>query len=199
MPQHKPEKEQLRSFLESSGHISQKSSEEVAKAFKGLIIEKNHYFLQAGKIADEYLFLEKGFMRSYAFDPEGNEVTTGFYSSGQVVFEVASFFTRTPSQENIQALADCEGWVITFAQLNQLFHAMPEFREFGRNLLVRGYASLKTRMLSVISETAEERYEKLLRQSPEIFQNAPLKYIASYLGVTDTSLSRIRKEFVKNK
>ena len=74
---------------------------------------------------------------------------------------------------------------------------MPEFREFGRSLLVSGFASLKSRMLSMITATAEERYEKLLQTNPSIFQTAALKHIASYLGVTDTSLSRIRKKFAK--
>jgi hypothetical protein len=63
--------------------------------------------------------------------------------------------------------------------------------------LVRGYAALKARMLSMITDTAEERYEKLLQSNPEVFQHAALKHIASYLGITDTSLSRIRKELTK--
>ena len=64
-------------------------------------------------------------------------------------------------------------------------------------MLVRGFAALKTRMLEVITETAEQRYGYLLKNNPEIFQHAQLKHIASYLGVTDSSLSRIRKEFSK--
>jgi CRP-like cAMP-binding protein len=90
-----------------------------------------------------------------------------------------------------------EGCSITFEQLNHLFHSLPEFREFGRRILVRGYAALKARMLSMITDTAEERYEKLLQSNPEVFQHAALKHIASYLGITDTSLSRIRKELTK--
>jgi len=81
--------------------------------------------------------------------------------------------------------------------LNKLFHELYEFREFGRHILVKGFAALKSRMLSMITETAEERYAGLLKTNPEIFQHAPLKTIASYLGITDTSLSRIRKEFSK--
>jgi CRP-like cAMP-binding protein len=113
------------------------------------------------------------------------------------VFEVSSFFNRSISKENIQATADCTGWFITYEQLNNLFHALPEFREFGRSVLVKGFATLKTRMLSMITETAEQRYDALLKTNPEIFQHAALKHIASYLGITDTSLSRIRKEYSK--
>jgi hypothetical protein len=76
---------------------------------------------------------------------------------------------------------------------------MPAFREFGRHILVRGFAGLKNRMLSMITDTAEVRYMKLLDSSPAIFQQASLKHIASYLGITDTSISRIRKEISKNR
>ena len=192
------EKEKLTLFLQNNNIISPVKAKQIAENFSSRTILKNEFFLKEGKISNEYLFLEKGFMRAYACDTEGNDITTGFYNIGQVVFEVSSFFNRTPSRENILALTDCEGFFITFEQLNQLFHSLPEFREFGRSILVRGYASLKNRMLSTITETAEERYATLLKTHAEIFQHAPLKHIATYLGITDTSLSRIRKEYSKN-
>jgi CRP-like cAMP-binding protein len=190
-------KEKLTEFLESKNLVSPLIREEIAGHFNSKIILKNQFHLTAGKISDEYLFLEKGCMRAFAHDTEGNEVTTNFCLPGQVILEVSSFFNRTRSKENIQALTDCEGWYITYEQLNNLFHALPEFREFGRSVLVKGFAELKIRMLSMITETAEERYAQLLKTNPEIFQHAPLKNIASYLGITDTSLSRIRKELSK--
>lgn len=110
-----------------------------------------------------------------------------------MVLEPASFLTRAPAQENIQALTDCAGWTLTFEQFNELFHARAEFREFGRALLVRGFASLKTRMLAHVTQTAAERYADLLRTSPELMQHVSVRHLASYLGITDTSLSRIRK------
>jgi CRP-like cAMP-binding protein len=190
-------KESLTAFFHSTNLVSLSAANEIAHRFEKKITLKNQFLLTAGKICDEYLFLEKGYMRTFAHDTDGNEVTTNFCSPGQVVFEVSSFFNRTKSKENIQALTDCEGWFITYKQLNELFHALPEFREFGRFILVNGFANLKTRMLAMITETAEERYETLLKTNAEIFQHSPLKNIASYLGVTDTSLSRIRKEVAK--
>lgn len=185
--------ENLNRFLQSTGFINQRQAEEIAEAFAYKKISRNDFQLPTGKVCDEYLFLNDGLMRAFACDVNGNDVTTGFYAAGQVVFEVASFFNRTPSQESIQALTDCTGWFITHKQLNALFHTRPEFREFGRGMLVRGYAALKARMLAVITQTAATRYAGLMKAHPEISQYAPLKYIASYLGVTDTSLSRIRK------
>jgi len=191
------EKEYLHQFFENSGKVNSIKSREIAEYFQEKIIEKGNYFLREGQVSNEYMVVEKGFMRSYSFDPDGNEVTTAFHNNGYPVFEVASFFNRSPSKENIQALTDCQGWTITYEQLNMLFHSVTEFREFGRSILVKGFASLKMRMLSMITETAEERYSSLLKSTPEIFQYAPLKQIASYLGITDTSLSRIRKEMMK--
>ena len=184
-------------FLQGTNLVSLQTANEIANHFSEKLIYRNEFFLREGRISDEYLFLEKGFMRAFAYDTEGNDVTTNFYSANQVVFEVSSFFNRTISRENIQALTDCNGWYISYQQLNHLFHSLPEFRDFGRHILVKGFSSLKIRTLSMITETAEERYAGLLKTNPEIFQHAPLKNIASYLGITDTSLSRIRKEFSK--
>lgn len=190
-------KEHLSAFFHNSNLVSLSMAKELADRFEQKIIAKNHFLLTEDKIADEYLFLDKGYMRAFAFDIEGNEITTNFYAPGQIIFEVASFFNRTRSKENIQALTDCEGWFITYKQLNDLFHSLPEFREFGRSMLVKGFSELKNRMLSTITETAEERYATLLKTKPEIFQHAPLKNIATYLGITDTSLSRIRATLSK--
>lgn len=189
------DKQILRSFIQHIFPVPAAVADEMIREFREKEISKNEFFLARGRISDEYLFLENGFLRAFTFDQDGNDVTTNFYGSHQLVFEVASFFQRTPSQENIQALTDCYGWCISYQQLNDLFHSIPQFREFGRAVLVKGFAGLKQRMLSMINDTAEIRYEKLLRSNPEIFRYAALKHIASYLGITDSSLSRIRKEF----
>lgn len=189
--------QKLIQFFKNSNLVSHKTAEEIAGIFAPKELKRNEFLLKEGRISNEYFFLENGFIRSFAHDTDGNDVTTNFYSSNQVVFEVSSFFNRTISRENFQAIVDCEGWFITYEQLNNLFHSMHEFRDFGRAILVKGFSSLKIRMLSMITETAEQRYDTLLKTNPEIFQHAALKHIASYLGITDTSLSRIRKEYLK--
>jgi len=189
--------QKLIQFFTASNLVSAKSAQEIANTFSLKEIRKNEFLSKEGRVYNEYFFLENGFIRSFAYDTEGNDVTTNFYSSGQVVFEVSSFFNRTISKENFQAIVDCDGWFISYEQLNHLFHSMHEFRDFGRSILVKGFSSLKTRMLSTITETAEQRYDTLLKANPEIFKHAALKHIASYLGITDTSLSRIRKEYAK--
>ncbi len=187
----------LISLLQNTFGLPNSVSIRIEDRFQFIEINKGDLFLSEGKLSDAFLFLASGFMRSYLFDTEGNEVTIQFYSEGSVVFEAASFFQRKTSEENIQALADCTGWILTFDQLNHLFHALPEFREAGRAMLVKTLVGLKMRTISMINQTAEQRYAQLLHLNPEIIQQAPLKYIASYLGITDTSLSRIRKDFLQ--
>ncbi len=189
--------ENLIRFIQDVLPISDDITTEIALYFQEKTLLKNEFLLKEGKISNEYIFLLEGFVRSYTHDIEGNDITTNFYSKNQIVLETSSFFNRTPTQENFQALTDCKGLVINYEDMQMLFHSIPEFREFGRKVLVQGITVLKQRMLSMINQTAEQRYENLIKTKPEILQNAPLKNIATYLGITDTSLSRIRKEFAK--
>jgi CRP-like cAMP-binding protein len=184
-------------FIQKTFPISDYAAKLIAVNFEPIHYDKQTFVLKEGKINNDYVFLKSGFMRSYTYDFNGNEVTTNFFSSNQMVFEVSSYFQRKPSKENIQAITDCEAWVGKYEQFQSLFHSLPEFREFGRAVLVKGFVDLKERTLSMINQKAELRYENLLQSNSELIQQVPLKYIASYLGVTDTSLSRIRKEIVR--
>ncbi len=171
--------------------------ESITQEFSEHTFTKNEYILKEGKISNEYLFLAEGFVRVFTIDLEGVEVTTNFFGTGRVVFDVSSFFMRIPSNENIQAVTDCTAFTLSFEQVNKLFHSIPEFREFGRMMLVKEFAAFKLRTQELINKSAEVRYQQLLETSPEILQHAQLRHIASYLGITDTSLSRIRREFSK--
>ena len=172
-------------------------AEKIADRFTACSFEKGDYLLRSGKANNVYHFMIEGYARAYTYDLDGNDVTTAFYGPQQIVCELFSFFKRIPSQENIQALTPMTTWQLTFDELQDVFHSQLLFREFGRMVLINAYAGLKTRMLSMIQQTAEERYAMLLKMNPGIFQHAPLKQIAPFLGITDTSLSRIRKEFAK--
>lgn len=169
----------------------------IAGFFKEKEFLKDELLLKQGRICNEYYFIEEGFARAYTHDLDGNDITTAFYNHNSIMCELFSFFKRVPSKENIETLSECRVWCLTFEELQTVFHDLPLFREFGRTILINFYAQLKTRMLSALQETAEQRYINLLKANPDIFQHAALKQIASYLGVTDTSLSRIRKEFAK--
>lgn len=166
----------------------------IAEQFEGIEFAKNDYLLKEGKISG-YFFLAEGFMRAYTFDAGGDEITTYFYPRGRILFNPYSFFNNVKSTENIQAVTPCKGYLTTFEKVNMLFHNVPEFREFARLMLVREFVEYKRQTLAMINQTAEERYANLIENGKEIFQHAQLKHIASFLGMTDTSLSRIRREF----
>ncbi|MEI6409636.1 MAG: Crp/Fnr family transcriptional regulator [Bacteroidota bacterium] len=165
-----------------------------AECFEELELEKGEFLVKIGKPSGYFIMLE-GYLRAYTFNEEGEEITTYFFPANRVVFEVASFFQGLPSEENIIALTKCKGFYTSFGKLNGIFHAVPEFREFGRAVLVKEFVAYKQRTLSMINKTAEERYAQLIQTNRDIFQYAQLKHIASYLGITDTSLSRVRREF----
>ncbi|MFL5808711.1 MAG: Crp/Fnr family transcriptional regulator [Flavisolibacter sp.] len=191
-------KTQIQNFIQTIFPMAEAQAVAITDFFKEKEFSKTDLLVTKGRTCKEYFFLEDGFVRAYTYDLEGNDITTAFFSPGQFVCELFSFFKRVTSSENFQALTDCKAWFISYEELQHVFHSMPEFREFGRAILINAYAQLKQRMLGMIQDSAEERYAHLLQSNPDIFQHAALKNIATYLGVTDTSLSRIRKEFAKN-
>lgn len=172
--------------------------ETVLGQYERMEFAKNDYLIQEGTTANFYYFLESGFARSYVIDLEGNDISTKFFSSTDIVIDWHSYFLRTKCRENIQAIVPCTAWKITFENFMKLF-SIEAFREVGRTRLVNNYFELKTHSVSIIADPAKDRYLNLLKTKPDIVQNVPLKQIATYLGITDTSLSRIRKEIMDTK
>jgi CRP-like cAMP-binding protein len=168
-------------------------AEDIVSNFDYEILLPNTFLLKSGEVCQKYMFIHYGFLRSLVIDNESNEVTTNFFSKFQQAFEPSSFFNQTVSKENIQTITECGGWIVDNQKMETYFQTNQGYREFGRRLLVKSMTELKERMLLLQTETAENRYLLLLKQHPDLIQNVPLKQIASYLGITDTSLSRIRK------
>jgi CRP-like cAMP-binding protein len=189
-------KQPLIDFFQKNSDMLLETIMNIASHFEERRFFKNEFFLKEGQVCD-FLYLAEGFMRAYTFDPKGNEVTTNLFAKNHQVYDHASFFLQTASGENIRAVTDCLGYSITFDSMNTLFHTVPEFREYGRGMLVKQLVSYKKRTLAMINKPAEQRYGDLIRDDEEIFQFVQLKHIASYLGVTNSSPSRIRREFSK--
>lgn len=190
-------KDSLIQFIQNIFPVSDSKAQQLAENYKPKEVAKNDFILKAGTVCSASYFIEEGLMRAYTFDLEGNDVTTAFHPAKTYAADMFSFFKRVPSSEYIQAITDCKTWRLSYEDMQASFHNIPEFRDFGRLNIINNYGLLKQRMLSMLQETAEERYANLVNSNPEILQIAPLKYIASYLGITDTSLSRIRKDFVR--
>ena len=165
----------------------------ILSQFEEVEFQKNEYLIEKGKVANYYYFLETGFLRSITIDTEGNDITTKFFSKNDIVIDWHSYFLKKPSKESIQALTKGKCWKISFNNFMKLFH-IEAFREVGRTRLINNYFQLKEHSITVIADQAKDRYLNLIKERPSIIQNVPLKHIATYLGITDTSLSRIRKE-----
>ncbi len=166
----------------------------LSKDFEYVEIVKNDFTLKEGEKSEYAYFLEEGFLRTYVKNIHGDEVTTNIYSAPHFINDFLSFFRQAPTKENFQAITNCRMWRINYADAQSSYNRLDEFRILGRNLLVLSHSSLGNRMISMVADSAEIRYTKLLKHHPNLIQNVPLKIIASYLGITDTSLSRIRKE-----
>jgi len=185
----------LNKVFASSG-ITQDELKLIIPHYKQVTFVKNDYLLKEGQVEKKYWFVESGFVRSYIIDVEGNDITFNLFASGDVVIDYPSIFFFAPTRENIQALTDCVCWEIDFECFQLLFNDIVNYREQQRGLLVGSYFALKQHSISLIADQAKDRYLKLLKDKPQIIQNVSLKHIATFLGITDTSLSRIRKEIV---
>jgi CRP-like cAMP-binding protein len=172
--------------------------ETILAQYKRIEFDKNEYLIEEGSLANYYYFMESGFVRSYIIDLEGNDISTKFFSTGDIVIDWHSYFLKTNCRENFQAITPIVAWKISFENFMKLFH-IEAFREVGRTRLVNNFFELKTHTISIIADPAKERYLSLVETMPNIINNVPLKQIATYLGITDTSLSRIRKEIANQK
>jgi CRP-like cAMP-binding protein len=178
--------------------LSDEDLKKIAQVHQKIEIPKNQFLLKQNETANAYYLLEKGLVRAFVLDYDENEITTEFFIENEIVIVPSSLFQRIPSQENLQTLTDCTLWKIDFDNFQDIFHSIPGFSEWGRLWFTFQLFSLKQRTVNMLTETATQRYLTLLKNKPQIIQNAALKQIASYLGITDTSLSRIRKEITKN-
>lgn len=170
--------------------------QEIVSLHHKIRIFKNDFLLQEGKISNSYYLVEKGLIRFYVTDYNGNEITTQFICENEIVNEVSSLFQRIPSVQNIQAVTDAIVWQIDFNDFQHLYHTMGSVREWGREWMSAQLFRSQQRSIEIITQSASTRYLHLIENRPQIVQQAPLKQIASYLGIADTSLSRIRKDIL---
>lgn len=170
-------------------------SPELKQRFAGMIVEeqvlKKTLLLKAGMVAHRIYFIKKGFVRAFYYKGE-NQFTSWFMGEGEIIISVYSFFSRKPSFENIEALEDCTLQSISWEQLQELYAAFPKFNVTGRIITEQYYIRSEERAINLQTLTATQRYEKLLAEYPQVVQVASLGQIATYLGIKQETLSRIR-------
>lgn len=152
---------------------------------------KGEFLATEGKVCHHVFFLESGCVRGF-YQLDGKEISYWFGFENNFVTSFYSFIARKPGAENIQCLEDCTTWSLSYDQLQQLYSFHPDLERLGRIMLERYYAMLEERFLSIHFKEARERYEELIAHRPHILQRIPLGYVASYLGISQETLSRIR-------
>jgi len=173
--------------------LSKSLEQEIKAATKSVQAPKGKNILNKGGRCAQLYFIERGLLRGYYFDDD-KEITHWFAQEGEFATGFYSFISKEPSFEFVQALEDCSLIEISYAALQNLYAKFPETERLGRLITESYYLKLEERLLSLQFKSAKERYHNLLTGNPKLLQRAPLGQIASYLGITQETLSRIRAE-----
>ncbi len=178
----------------SGAPVTDEEFELIKVAFTSRKIRKKQYFLQAGDVCKYIAFIVKGALRQYSVDDKGLEHIIFFGIENWWVSDRESFTMLTPSRFNIDAIEDCELLVATSEQMQHLVSNSPAFRKTIALLDQRHSIATQKRIHASISMTAEDRFLDLLQNNPTFLQRFPQNMIASYLGISPETLSRIRKK-----
>jgi CRP-like cAMP-binding protein len=179
-------------YLLQFGNLNQQQIDFILERATEIELRKDEYFSEAGKIPQRVGFIVEGVIRGYYYTPQGEEITRCFISENSIVVDYFNFQANTASSEYLQASTRCQ--LIVFSKLH--------WEEFSRTLagwdqiesrMVQKCLFLKSRKGPVISQDATTRYLEFMANHPSLTHRIPLAYIASYLGITQQSLSRIRK------
>jgi len=157
-------------------------------------LKKGDYLLRKGRICTHIYFIESGHLRCF-YEKNGAEATSWLMIEGNVIVSVSSFFNQKQSRESIQALEDTVVIGISFEKLEYINRTFIEFNFHGRVLSQKYYAISDDQLYAIKMQRAPERYLHMLETQPELFDRVPAKYIASLLGISVETLSRIRNKY----
>lgn len=160
-------------------------------------IHKNEFLLREGEVCRETYFVEKGLLRMYSIDKNGKEHIIQFAPEKWLISDRSSLFFNEKSHYYIEAVDDTEVILMKNDFFNKLAESHPQSAEKNDLLLQKHIRNLQNRVNSLLSDTAEERYVNFIKMYPDLLQRVPQWMIASYLGITPESLSRVRKELAR--
>jgi len=157
-------------------------------------INKNENFIAEGELVNKVGFLKSGIIRSYYYSSTDEEVTYCFQFPGEFVTAYSSYISGNPSKENMQAINDCELIVFNKNSIDKWVKDSYNWLFFLKNIAEQQYIHLERRIFQLQKETALNRYKDLLTHHKEYVQKIPLQFLASYLGISQRHLSRLRKQ-----
>lgn len=156
-------------------------------------LRRKQYLLQEGDVCKTIAFIEKGALKAYSVDDSGNEHIIQFGLEGWIISDLYSFLTGDPATYNIDAIEDAELVLINKSAHEELLLKVPKYETFTRLNITGAYLAMQRRLTSIISSPLEERYANFIALYPDIVQRVPQHMIASYMGLTPETLSRIRR------
>ena len=183
----------LREIISNHISLEQQDFDLIASFFKFETAKKRTSLIQAGKPTDKLFFILSGYLKYFKMLDSGEELIIHLYAPNTFATALNGFFLGKPSEETLQTITDCEYLYITKSDLEKLYSTGYKWQNFGRKLTEIHLIEKETRIIDQLSLTAYDRYLKLRRNQPDIIQNVPGKYIASFLGIQPESLSRIRR------
>jgi len=185
------------SYLKKNSDLTDEELEQVRAVVIQRRLRKRHYLLQEGEVCNFNCFVAKGCLRNFRVSEDGNEHILRFAVETWWLSDQESYNNGTRSKNNIDALEDSEVLLIERQDFENLLIIIPHFKDFIFNLKARSFDASQNRIMSNISDTAEEKYFNFIEMYPDIFNRVPLHMIASYLGVSRETLSRIRNHYAK--
>lgn len=184
---------ELEKYIHNYFGVKKDDLPKISSFFKPVTLKKGDYFLKTGKQSDRLGFVQTGIIREFVFIDD-KEVTKWISTKGYFVVDLSSFVFQHTARWNIQALTDCELFVIDSKNYQEIGKVIPGWTELEKLFIAKCFTVLEDRILQHLSMTAEERYNQLFNFNRELFNQVPLQYLASMLGMTPETLSRLRKK-----
>lgn len=187
----------LISVIEKYVSLNNSERDKLSDFFTYREIPKNHTIIQYGDVVKEWYFIIKGCVRFYYIKDNGEEATGFFFTENMFFTSFESFLTGDPGIQVFDSLEACELLVINKRRINELYELIPAMQIFTKKLLEERFINAQRVVASYILNNAEERYLQMLKSNPSILNRVPQHTLATYLGITPVSLSRIRKRIVE--
>jgi CRP-like cAMP-binding protein len=187
--------EQLYKSIQEHVTLTDQEWELCRNNFRPKRMLKRQFLLQEGDLCRQLSFIEKGALCSYSVDSDGNRHVIRFAFEGWWVGDLKSYITGNPTMLNVEVLEDSELLILDKKNHEMLLQEIPVYERYHRILLQNAYVALHERIENALGLTAEEKYERLIERTPEFLNRVPQHLVASYLGISPETLSRVRSSF----
>lgn len=184
---------ELFEYILRFGNLNQQQIDFITSKAQEIDLPKDHYFSEAGKVASQVGFIVDGILRVCYYNNQGEEITKYFIEENNLVVDLESFDNEICSSTYVQAITDCTLMVFSKKDWNELLQTIVGWEVIVHKIISRALIQKVERRSPLVSEDAKTRYLKFMDIYPNLVNRIPLSYIASYLGMTQSSLSRIRK------